>query len=346
MNNRKLNTYLSQSDIALQIESLVQVIEHSDTPAFRITYKRSGNERVEETRLSRYFTNIQQMYDLFDARVEYGYSEHLQAFWEACQDIKLERRPCGPVCWNERGTAYLDHHHSMNVLTARIRQLTREQWFRRRPGDRRVLAKDQETEIKAYTDAVMSRYSRTTIIRLNFYYRPEAQARLRVEQVFDHMDDMIAKHSRHPTFEQLIGYIYSVEQGDRNDGQGYHIHAAYFFNGNVVCRDVWKAIEISELWELVTRGQGYAHSCNHDKERYGDECGIGLIQREDQSRRPHVHKAMKYLVKDGQHLRLKPVGARCLRKGTLRRSGCGASGCSVGARAIDQQLLNDHIQQC
>jgi len=24
---------------------------------------------------------------------------------------------------------------------------------------------------------------------------------------------------------------------------------------------------------------------------------------------------MKYLVKDGQHLRLKPAGARCLRKG-------------------------------
>ncbi|WP_415844248.1 hypothetical protein ACMYUJ_13045 [Stutzerimonas zhaodongensis] len=318
MNNRNLNTYLSQSDIALQIESLVQAIEKTDTPAFRITHKSSGYERVEETRLSRYFTNIRQMYDLFDARVEYGYSEHLQAFWEACQDTKLERRPNGPVCWNERGTAYLDQHHSMNVLTARIRQLTREQRFRRRPGDRRVLAKDQEMEIKAYTDAVMSRYSRTTIIRVDFYYRPEAQARLRVEQVFDHLDDMIAKHNRDP-FEQLIGYIYSVEQGDRNDGQGYHIHAAYFFNGNVVCRDVWKANEIRELWEVVTRGQGYAHSCNHDKERYGDECGIGLIQREDQSRRPQVHKAMKYLVKDGQHLRLKPAGARCLRKGNLGR---------------------------
>lgn len=40
MNNRKLNTHLSQSDIALQIESLVQAIEHSDTPAFRITHSR------------------------------------------------------------------------------------------------------------------------------------------------------------------------------------------------------------------------------------------------------------------------------------------------------------------
>jgi len=46
---------------------------------------------------------------------------------------------------------------------------------------------------------------------------------------------------------------------------------------------------------------------------------IGQIQRSDQSIRRHTHKVMKYLVKDGQHLRLKPAGARCLRKGTLGR---------------------------
>ena len=319
MNNRKHNTHLSQSDIALKIEALVQAIEHSNTPAFRITHKQSGYARVEQTRLSRYFTHVQQMHNLFDDRVPYDYSEHLLAFRDACDDIGLQRSPNGPICMSETGTYWLSHEQSMNVLTERIRELTRQRWYRRRPGDRRELAKQQAKEIIAYNDAVMSLYSRTTIIRLDLYYRPEAQARQRVEQVFDHLDDLIDQHSRHRTFEHLIGYTYSVEQGDRNDGRGYHIHAAYYFNGNQVCRDVWKAIEISELWEEVTRGQGYVHSCNHDKERYSDECGIGLIQREDQSKRPHVHKAMKYLVKDDQHLRLKPAGARCLRKGTLDR---------------------------
>ncbi|EMT6010716.1 inovirus-type Gp2 protein [Pseudomonas aeruginosa] len=319
MNNRKHNTHLSQSDIALQIESLVQAIERSDTPAFRITHKRSGYEQVEETRLSRYFTHVQQMYNLFDDRVPYDYSEHLQAFREACDDIGLQRSPNGPVCMSETGTYWLSHEQSMNVLTERIRELTRQRWYRRRPGDRRELAKQQAREMEAYTDAVMSLYSRTTVIRLDLYYRPEARARLRVEQVFDHLDDLIYEHSRNPIFEHLIGYTYSVEQGDRNDGTGYHIHAAYFFNGNQVYRDVWKAIEIGELWKEITRGQGYAHSCNHDKEGYGDRRGIGHIQRDDQSIRPHVHKAIKYLVKDDQHLRVKPAGARCLRKGTLGR---------------------------
>ncbi|WP_049269374.1 inovirus-type Gp2 protein [Pseudomonas aeruginosa] len=318
MNNRKFNTHLSQSDVALQIESLVQAIERSDTPAFRITHKRSGYEQVEETRLSRHFTHMQQMYNLFDDQVPYDYSEHLLAFREACDDIGLQRSSNGPVCMSETGTYWLSHEQSMNVLTERIRELTREQWYRRRKWDRQELAKQQAREITAYSDAVISLYSRTTIIRLDLYYRPEAQARQRVEQVFDHLDDLIYEHSRHRAFEHLIGYTYSVEQGDRNDGRGYHIHAAYFFNGNQVCRDVWKAIEISELWERVTRGQGYAHSCNHDKERYGNECGIGVIQREDPSKRAHVHKVMTYLVKDDQHLRLKPAGARCLRKGALR----------------------------
>src|SRR5690606_28920516 len=148
MNNRKHNTHLSQSDIALKIEALVQAIEHSDTPAFRITHKRSGYERVEETRLSRHFTSVQQMFNLFDDRVPYDYSEHLQAFREACDDIGLQRSPNGPVCMSETGTYWLSHHQSMHVLTERLRELTRQQRYRRRHGDRRELAKQLAREIK------------------------------------------------------------------------------------------------------------------------------------------------------------------------------------------------------
>jgi len=163
MSSRKTHTHLSQSDIALQIESLVQAIEHSDTPAFRITRKRSGYEQVQQTRLSRYFTNIQQMFNLFDDRVPYDYSEHLQAFRDACDDIGFERSSDGPICMNDRGTYWLSHEESMNVLTERIRELTRQQWYQRRPGDRSFEARKQEVEIKAYTDAVLSLYSRTVL---------------------------------------------------------------------------------------------------------------------------------------------------------------------------------------
>ena len=318
MTKRNTYTYLSQSDIAIQIERLVQAIEQHDSAAFRFRQTRAGYERDEETRLSRYFTHIRQMLDLFDDRVEYRYSEHLQAFREACQDIGLERRPTGPVCLNEEGTAYLDHHRSMNVLVARIRQLTRERWYLRRKDDLRLQAKKQEIRVCDYSDAVVDRYSRTIIVRINLYYRAEAQARLRVEHVFDDLDRLIAEHERNPIFSHLIGYICAMEQGDRNDGRGYHIHAAYFFNGNEVRGDVYKAQQIGELWERITRGQGYFDSCNHDKEKYGDGRGIGMILRSDRTIRRNVHKAVRYLVKDAQHLRMKPLRGRCLRKGWLR----------------------------
>jgi hypothetical protein len=318
MNNRKTYTHLPQSDIALQIERLVQVIEDSDSPAYRIKQTRTGYERVEETRLSRYLTHIKQMVDLFDDRVPYDYSEHLQAFREACQGIGLEHGTGGPACLNENGTGYLDHHRSMNVLVARIRQLTGEQWYLRRTHDRRHQARKQEIQVCDYADALCELYSRITIVRVDFHYRAEAQARLRAEHVFDDLDDLIYEHRRNPIFEHLIGHIYSVEQGDHHEGRGYHIHAAYFFNGNEVRGDVYKAIRLGELWEEITRGQGYSHSCNHDKEQYGDECGIGRIKRSDRGIRRHVHKVVKYLVKDAQHLRLRPEGARCLRTGMLR----------------------------
>jgi hypothetical protein len=321
-------TSLPQSDIAIQIERLVKSIERSDTPAFWLPGTRSGNEQIERTRLSRYFKHIRQMIDLFDDRCEYQYSEHLQAFWDACQDVGLERGIERPVCLNESATAYLDHHRSMNVLVDQIRRLTGEQWYRRKKGDRFDLAKHQGDRVCDYSDTMLDRYSRTLIIRVNLYYYQTVQVRLRIEQVFDDLDRLIAERERNPIFDHLIGYISAVEQGE---DCGYHLHAAFFFNGNQVRGDVYKAQQIGELWERITRGQGYYHSCNHDKEKYKDEdkgmdedkdkdekkcgLGIGMIFKNDQAIRAHVHYAMVYLVKDAQHLRLKPFGARCLRMG-------------------------------
>lgn len=84
-----------------------------------------------------------------------------------------------------------------------------------------------------------------------------------------------------------------------------------------------RPIQLGELWEDITHGQGYLHSCNYDKEKYGGKCGIGRILRSDRAIRRHVHKVVKYLVKDAQHLRLKPEGARCLRTGQVKHSRLG-----------------------
>ena len=315
MTSSRPQTSLSQSDIAIRIEQLVKVIEQHDIPAFRFSVPRSGCGRILPTRLSRYFDDIQQMIDLFDEHSRYRYSEHLQAFWEACQHIGIERSPVGPVCLNEERTAYLDHRRSMNLLVVRIRQLTREQWYRRKRSDRRYQARDQESRVTEYTDSVLDRYARTVVIRVNLYYLKASQARQRVEQVFDDLDRFVAERERNPIFKYETGYICAVEQGE---SRGYHIHAAFFFNGAEVCKDIYKARQIGDLWGRLTHGLGHFDSCNQDKGKYGERLGVGVIHRNDREVRAHVHYAMHYLVKDDEQLRLRPAGARCLRVGQLR----------------------------
>lgn len=84
MSKRTTYISLSQSDIAIQIERLVQAIENTNIPAFKITQLKPGQSRVQTTRLSKYFNHLQQMVGLFDARYPYDFSEHLQVFWQAC----------------------------------------------------------------------------------------------------------------------------------------------------------------------------------------------------------------------------------------------------------------------
>lgn len=316
MTKRNTNTLQSQSDTSIRIERLINAIKRIDSQAFRITYSKHGDELVSETRLSKCFDGIEQMIMLFEGDVEYQYSWQLSLFQQACQAIGIELSPCGITCLSEDETRYLSTSETLNELTKCIRTLLPQQRFKRRESDQRYLAIQQEIDNGRYVDAVLDRYARTCVVRVDLYYQTEAQARLRVERVFDDLSRLIAERERNVIFDHEIGYICSVEQGE---DRGYHIHAAFFFNGSEVSADIYRAQRIGELWERITRGQGYFNNCNLDKEKHRDRLGIGLIHRRDLKARGNVHYAMRYLVKNDQQLRLRPVGARCLRKGLVKR---------------------------
>ncbi|AVD87170.1 inovirus-type Gp2 protein [Pseudomonas sp. SWI44] len=316
MTKRNTRTVRSQSYIAIRIERLINAIQRTDSQAFRITYSKHGDEQVSETRLSKYFDGIMQMVALFHCDAEYQCSWQLSLFQEACQAIGVERSPFGITCLNESETRYLSISEALNELTKSIRTLLTQKRFKRREHDQRYQAIQQEIEVGRYVDTVLDRYARTCVVRVDLYYRTEAQVRLRVERVFDDLNRLIAERERNLIFDHETGYICSVEQGE---DRGYHIHAAFFFNGAEVSADIYRAQRIGELWERITRGQGCFNNCNLEKDKHQDRLGIGLIHRRDLSARDNVHYAMRYLVKNDQHLRLKPVGARCLRKGLTRR---------------------------
>ena len=316
MTARNTSIRRSQSDTAIRIERLINAIQRTDSQAYRITYSKHGDELVRETRLSKYFEGIVQMVALFECDVEYQHCWQLSLFQEAFQAIGVERSPFGITCLNESETRYLSTSEALNELTKSIRTLLTQKRFKRREHDQRYQAIQQEIEVGRYVDAVLDRYARTCVVRVDLYYRTEAQARLRVEHVFDDLNRLIAERERNLIFDHETGYICSVEQGE---DRGYHIHAAFFFNGAEVSADIYRAQRIGELWERITRRQGCFNNCNLEKDKHQDRLGIGLIHRRDLSARGNVHYAMRYLVKNDQHLRLKPVGARCLRKGLVRK---------------------------
>ena len=316
MTARNTSIRRSQSDTAIRIERLINAIQRTDSQAYRITYSKHGDELVRETRLSKYFEGIVQMVALFECDVEYQHCWQLSLFQEAFQAIGVERSPFGITCLNESETRYLSTSEALNELTKSIRTLLTQKRFKRREHDQRYQAIQQEIEVGRYVDAVLDRYARTCVVRVDLYYRTEAQARLRVEHVFDDLNRLIAERERNLIFDHETGYICSVEQGE---DRGYHIHAAFFFNGAEVSADIYRAQRIGELWQHITRGQGCFNNCNLEKDKHQDRLGIGLIHRRDLSARGNVHYAMRYLVKNDQHLRLKPVGARCLRKGLVRK---------------------------
>lgn len=309
-------TRLSQSDVAIQIESLVEAIRGSANPAFKITYSKEGKVQVRATRIARYFDNMEKMASLFYDNDLYVFSEHLEVFWDACQDIRLERSPFGLTCLNNDESRYLSTEETLNLLTGRIRYLAASKRFQRRMADRRYQVSEQQTIMSEIVDQVLDYSPKTVVVRLDLHYRQEVQHRQRVEDVFQDLDKLIREIERNPIFEHLIWHVCGVEQGKH---KGYHFHTAFFFDGTKVVDDQYKARQIDRLWQKLTDHQGYCFRCNDDKERYGENLGIGIIYRDDIGIRSHVYKAVHYLAKlkedDPQHLRVRPAGARCLRKG-------------------------------
>lgn len=309
MTHRQTSKTLSQSDIALQIEDLVEAVEHSKGPVQSLT----ASGKTKRTKLTRHFENLDQMLALVSHSYDYHYGPYLRLFQRACYDVGVEDNPlAGIVSFDEETSQCRDHSDTLNRLAERIRQLTRERTYRRRRDDARYQQRQQSREMAEYVDLIVNRYATTLVVRVDLYYRSVAQARLRVEHVFADLQRLIRSRERNPIFEHETGYICRVEQGER---RGYHIHAAFFFNGAMVRGDIFKAQQIGALWEQITRGKGSYHNCNQDKAQYGDECGIGMIHRRDDQARGNVHQAMSYLVKRFQRLSLRPRGAKCLRKG-------------------------------
>jgi|TARA_R110000782_G_scaffold62534_4_gene128496 hypothetical protein len=306
---------LSQAEVSYLIDQFVDDVLRYKTLAFIPHPDTTKPYRMTVLGIDLQYLN--QMIALFDGRVDYDYSEKLELFINACHDIRLEydgyRHTCpDPV----QDGCYLSEPETMNLLVMRIREMSKEADYRRRSADRRYRAKRQAEDIQAFVHRLTERYSKVLVLRINLYYREIARQRLTIEQVYADMDRLVAARRTNPLFKYLVGHIVRIEQGQ---DQGFHLHTAFFFNGSHVFRQSSIAERIGELWVDITQNRGYWHDSSREFNGDDDLRGTGMFGRSDIQGRQAIANLMTYLVKDkGQHLRIKPAGARALRTSLIR----------------------------
>lgn len=246
------------------------------------------------------------------------YSEHIGAFWHACE--KLGLLDCGePTAFvNQLALPDFDHVAFWSEFAARTLEAVHAPIFRRCEADRRYQQQIKRKRLDSYTRSVLNKYARTLVLRVDLGYRKDHM--VPVLEVYAHVDrllELIGK--RYGIFQDLTGYAIGMEQGE---DKGYHLHMAALFPGHLHQRDGFLAQQLGFMWIDITGGIGTYHSCNAQKDQFElrGRRGVGMIHRQDEHGCSNVVQALGYLAdieKENQFLRMKPRGRRTYFTGNL-----------------------------
>jgi len=163
-------------------------------------------------------------------------------------------------------------------------------------------------ETQRYVDALFGFYSRLLIVRVDFAYR-DVPLKMTGEERNDWMERIYADRSRfvnnmdqNGIFRGLVGWMMKMEYGLR---RGFHVHAIFFFNGDVRHGDVAISFDIGRYWQdVITKGEGAFYACNAHADRYAkwrDPAvgnALGMIHRSDLKKRAYLMRAILYIIKE------------------------------------------------
>lgn len=312
---------LSQSEAAIKIDDFVQEILYSPGLAYKVDSNSNSNSDEEiNPRLKHYVRYLRVMVDVFNGWTDYDFSEHLELFNDTRLEIRLEDLDSHFTCpAPDDSFRFLSEAECINLLVERIRENSRSIRYLRGTRDRAYESRMQTRDLGEYVSGVMSRYARTLVVRVNLYYRGVSKPWLRAEDVFAARNRLAGQIGRNEVFEHLSGYVLRIEQADR---QGFHIHAAFFFNASEVQNEAYRAKKIGELWIKVTHGKGFWHDSGRawlSKHGRGGQRTTGVFKRTDTDACFRVARYMSYLAKTSQYLRIKPENGRAYSTGQLPR---------------------------
>jgi hypothetical protein len=306
-----------QAEALIRIERFVDYVLRHNGPAYKPKIR--GSAEFSETRIGKRLRKIFPLHSLFDSL--HVYSEKPAAFLRACW--QAERQYVYKVKRPVRSRFDVDIHYAeiMNMIVETIRHSATELWFKRCGTDRRYQARANGKVAAMYVMDILNYLARTEIVRMDFGYKGGESAPVTIDRAWSDFSDFIDLLDYHPLFTHLVGYMWSLEQGD--DGKGFHMHAAFFFNGSEICRDIVIADRIGDLWEdRITQGRGNFFNCNKHTDRYS-YVGIGTIHRNNSEQCLNAIRCLQYLPKAGEFLHKDSQYLRIKTKALMRTFGTG-----------------------
>jgi len=171
---------------------------------------------------------------------------------------------------------------------------------------------------KEYIDKLQENNSKLNIVRVDLAYKKPHGNSITLEEANKDINRMFNNMRSKPTiFQDKIGYVCKREYTKK---RGVHFHAIFIYDGQKVQKDAFKAQQIGEYWEQLTKEKGSYHNCHHNK--YSRN-GIGIIDHKDSEKRKILDEyVISYLCKDEQDV--EPIKenkkSRAFTRGTLPKS--------------------------
>ena len=175
--------------------------------------------------------------------------------------------------------------------------------------------RERSKKIKTFTDDLFRKHARLMVVRVDFGYRAGGMSpddvNLMRRQVLADRRRLINNMRFSNIFRYLCGYLMRLEFAPY---RGFHIHAAFFFDGSYLHGDASKGRAICDYWNKLTSERGSCYNCNASKDRYDKlgklmargaiGLGIGQVDRKDAVKRHRLDYALQYFAKDDPYGRI------------------------------------------
>jgi hypothetical protein len=230
----------------------------------------------------------------------YEYSPHVELFFKSVDEMNLWG-DYFQIPGRESFSSTKSEEQLFNDLILLIRKKGRSSEFTDDLALREFNGEKAFDSMVRYTDAIITKYSRVLVLRVDLGYLAEFSD-ISIEEAQEHLSRLLNNRRSNKLFKQLVGYIWRLEYGGM---KGHHFHLIFYFDGSLVHKDAFIADEIGKYWtEVITKGKGVYFNCNRKAHKYS-RCGIGMVSHDDAKMRENLLIALRYLVKAEQFLRVR-----------------------------------------